>query len=73
MRGPVIDYIDRFGFRSELLRAMYAVTDGVVGIAGCWDTPGSGANFLAHNLVRCGACACVHLNGACVCACTRRC
>lgn len=51
VRGSVIDYIDRFGFQSELLRAMYAVTDGVVGIHGNWKDPGSGMNFLAHNMV----------------------
>ncbi len=51
VQGSVIDYIDRFGFESELLRAMYAVTDGVVGIHGNWKDPGSGMNFLAHNMV----------------------
>jgi phytoene dehydrogenase-like protein len=31
---------------------MYAVTDGVSGLAGGWDTPGSGMNFLIHNMCR---------------------
>lgn len=52
VQGSVLDYINRFEFQSELLRAMYAVTDGVVGIHGKWDDPGSGMNFLAHNMVK---------------------
>jgi phytoene dehydrogenase-like protein len=51
-RGSVGAYLDRFGFESELLKAMYAVTDGFSGLAGGWDTPGSGMNFLVHNLCR---------------------
>ena len=31
---------------------MYAVTDGFSGLNGGWDTPGTGLNFLAHNMVR---------------------
>jgi phytoene dehydrogenase-like protein len=31
---------------------MYAVTDGFTGLYGDWDTPGSGMNFLAHNMCR---------------------
>lgn len=42
----------RFGFKSDLLRAMYAVTDGFSGLNGTWDTPGTGMNFLVHNMVR---------------------
>ena len=51
-RGSVGDYLDRFGFRSDLLKAMYAVTDGLSGLWGTWDTPGSGMNFLVHNMCR---------------------
>lgn len=51
-RGSVMDYLGRFGFRSDLLVAMYAVTDGVSGTSGGFDTPGTGANFLLHNLCR---------------------
>lgn len=51
-RKPVGEYIDRFGFRSDLLRAMYAVTDGFSGLYGTWDTPGTGMNFLVHNMCR---------------------
>ena len=45
-RGSVGRYLDRFEFRSDLLKAMYAVTDGISGLSGTWDTPGSGMNFL---------------------------
>lgn len=51
-RGSVGAYLRRFGFRSELLEAMYAVTDGFTGLCGGWNTPGSGMNFLAHNMCR---------------------
>ncbi|MGB5811958.1 MAG: NAD(P)/FAD-dependent oxidoreductase [Polyangiales bacterium] len=51
-RGSVSDYLGRFGFKSELLEAMYAVTDGLTGFHGDADTPGSGMNFLAHNMCR---------------------
>jgi phytoene dehydrogenase-like protein len=51
-RGSVGDYLAKFGFESELLEAMYAVTDGFTGLYGSWDTPGSGMNFLAHNMCR---------------------
>ena len=51
-RGSVGDYLDRFGFKSDLLKAMYAVTDGFSGLTGTWNTPGTGMNFLAHNMCR---------------------
>ena len=51
-RGSVGDYLAKFGFESELLQAMYAVTDGFTGLFGGWDTPGSGMNFLVHNMCR---------------------
>ncbi len=51
-RGTVGDYLERFEFRSDLLKAMYAVTDGFTGLDGGWDTPGSGMNFLLHNMCR---------------------
>jgi phytoene dehydrogenase-like protein len=51
-RKPVGQYLDRFGFKSDLLRAMYAVTDGFSGANGSWDTPGTGMNFLVHNMCR---------------------
>ena len=51
-RGSVGAYLRRFGFESELLEAMYAVTDGFTGLYGSWDTPGSGMNFLVHNMCR---------------------
>lgn len=51
-RGTVGDYLDRFGFKSDLVKAMYAVTDGFSGLNGSWDTPGTGMNFLVHNMCR---------------------
>lgn len=50
-RKPIRQYLDSFGFKSDLVRAMYAVTDGFTGLTGSWDTPGTGVNFLAHNMV----------------------
>jgi phytoene dehydrogenase-like protein len=51
-RKPVADYLARFDFQSDLLRAMYAVTDGFSGSTGTWSTPGTGMNFLIHNMCR---------------------
>jgi phytoene dehydrogenase-like protein len=52
VRGDVATYLDRFEFASELIVAMYAVTDGISGLHAGPDTPGSGHNFLAHNMCR---------------------
>src|SRR5947207_1019510 len=52
VRRPVEDYLSRFGFRSELLLAMYAVTDGFSGLTASFGTPGTGMNFLVHNMCR---------------------
>ena len=51
-RGSIRTYLDRFGFRSDLIKAMYAVTDAFTGVFGAWDTPGTGMNFLIHNMCR---------------------
>lgn len=51
-RKPVGEYLGRFAFKSDLLLAMYAVTDGFSGLFGTWDTPGTGMNFLVHNMCR---------------------
>ena len=51
-RGPVGAYLDDFGFESDLVKAMYAVTDAFSGVYGGWDTPGTGMNFLIHNMCR---------------------
>jgi phytoene dehydrogenase-like protein len=51
-RGSIGDYLDRFEFKSDLIKAMYAVTDGFSGLTGTWDTPGTGMNFLVHNMCR---------------------
>ena len=52
VRGDVASYLDRFGFASDLVVAMYAVTDGLSGLHAGPDTPGSGHNFLVHNMCR---------------------
>jgi phytoene dehydrogenase-like protein len=52
VKGSVADYLARFGFESELVVAMYAVTDGLSGLTAGPDTPGSGHNFLVHNMCR---------------------
>ncbi len=51
-RGPVSHYLERFGFQSDLIKAMYAVTDGFSGLSGGYDSPGTGMNFLVHNMCR---------------------
>ncbi|MBA3441190.1 MAG: NAD(P)/FAD-dependent oxidoreductase [Pyrinomonadaceae bacterium] len=51
-RRPISEYLARFGFKSDLVQAMYAVTDGFSGLFGSWDTPGTGMNFLVHNMCR---------------------
>ncbi|WP_394848239.1 NAD(P)/FAD-dependent oxidoreductase [Pendulispora brunnea] len=51
-RKPVNEYLARFQFKSDLVKAMYAVTDGFSGLTGSWDTPGTGMNFLVHNMCR---------------------
>ena len=50
--GNVTSYLERFGFASELVTAMYAVTDGLSGLHAGPDTRGSGHNFLVHNMCR---------------------
>ncbi|BFU42903.1 phytoene desaturase family protein [Krasilnikovia sp. MM14-A1004] len=52
VRGSVADYLSRFGFKSELLVSMYAVTDGLSGLNAGPDDPGTGHNFLVHNMCR---------------------
>jgi phytoene dehydrogenase-like protein len=49
---PTEEYLSRFGFKSELLIAMYAVTDGFSGLTGSFGTPRTGMNFLVHNMCR---------------------
>ncbi|HVW27769.1 MAG TPA: NAD(P)/FAD-dependent oxidoreductase [Polyangiaceae bacterium] len=51
-RKPIRDYLSRFGFESDLIQAMYAVTDGFSGLSATWDMPGTGMNFLVHNMCR---------------------
>lgn len=52
VRQPAERYIQRFDFKSELLIAMYAVTDGFSGLSGSIGSPGTGHNFLVHNMCR---------------------
>ncbi|WP_224368716.1 phytoene desaturase family protein [Hyalangium versicolor] len=51
-RGTAHEYLDRFGFESDLLKAMYAVTDAFSGLDAGYDTPGAGMNLLVHNMCR---------------------
>jgi phytoene dehydrogenase-like protein len=51
-RGSAQDYLERFGFRSDLIKAMYAVTDAFSGLDGGYRTPGTGMNLLVHNMCR---------------------
>jgi phytoene dehydrogenase-like protein len=55
-RKPIRDYLARFDFKSDLLRAMYAVTDAFSGLNGTFGTPGTGMNFLVHNMCRLPGC-----------------
>jgi phytoene dehydrogenase-like protein len=52
VRGSAMDYLGRFGFASETVVGMYAVTDGMPGLTGSPWSPGSGHNFLVHNMCR---------------------
>lgn len=52
VQQPVEAYLGRFNFRSELIAAMYAVTDGFSGIDAGYGSSGTGLNFLAHNMCR---------------------
>ena len=49
---PVENYLHRFGFESDLLLAMYAVTDGFSGLTAGFGDAGTGLNFLFHNMCR---------------------
>ncbi|MDY7228997.1 phytoene desaturase family protein [Hyalangium rubrum] len=51
-RGTAHEYLDRFGYQSDLLKAMYAVTDAFSGLDAGYDTPGAGMNLLVHNMCR---------------------
>jgi phytoene dehydrogenase-like protein len=51
-RGSAREFLERFGFKSDLLKAMYAVTDAFSGLDGGYDTPGTGMNLLVHNMCR---------------------
>src|SRR4029079_1298735 len=50
--NPAEKYLSRFGFKSELLVAMYAVTDAFSGLTASFGTGATGMNFLVHNMCR---------------------
>lgn len=52
VRGSAAEHLTSYGFESELLMAMYAVTDAFPGTHGTWTTPGTGHNLLVHNCAR---------------------
>lgn len=52
VRGSAGDHLRSYGFESDLLMAMYAVTDAFPGTFGTWSTPGTGHNLLVHNSAR---------------------
>lgn len=49
---PVENYLSRFEFQSDLLIAMYAVTDGFSGLSEGFGSAKTGMNFLVHNMCR---------------------
>lgn len=51
-RQSIRAYLDRFDFQSALLKAMYAATDGTSAFTGDWNDPGTGSNFLLHQMCR---------------------
>ena len=51
-RKPAGGYIERWGFRSDLLRAMYAVIAGLSGVGDPWTTPGTGMSLLVQSMGR---------------------
>jgi len=51
-RGSVGDFLNQFDWATESLPVMYATTDGFTSAYGTWNSPGTGANFLAHNMCR---------------------
>src|ERR1700730_4528937 len=51
-RGSAAEYLSRFECASELLVAMYLVTDGMPGLSGSPWRPGTGHNLLVHNMCR---------------------
>jgi len=50
-RGSVGAYVDRWGFKSDSLKAVIA-TSGFSGCYGTWDTPGTGMGFLVRQMGR---------------------
>src|SRR5215217_1852299 len=51
-QGSARQYLERFRFKSDFVKAMYAVTDAFSGLDGGYDTPGTGMNLLVHNMCR---------------------
>ena len=51
-RKPVGDYLDRFEFKSDLCARCTPSPTASPACYGSWDTPGTGMNFLIHNMCR---------------------
>jgi phytoene dehydrogenase-like protein len=51
-RRPAGEYIDRWGFQSDLLRSLYAVMAGSSGVGDPWTTPGTGMSLLVQSMCR---------------------
>ncbi|HLL53196.1 MAG TPA: NAD(P)/FAD-dependent oxidoreductase [Myxococcaceae bacterium] len=51
-RGSAREYLERWNFKSDLVKAMYAITDAFSGLHAGYDTPGGGMNLLVHNMCR---------------------
>ena len=48
-KGSVMKYINRWGFKSDLIKVMFAL-DGLIGSTGGLNSEGTGFNFLIHNM-----------------------
>ena len=56
-KGSAREYLERFDFKSDLVKAMYAVTDAFSGLDAGYDTPGAGMNtHEAFHLAQLSAC-----------------
>jgi phytoene dehydrogenase-like protein len=51
-RKPAGGYIERWGFRSDLLKAMQGVIAGLSGVGDPWTTPGTGMSLLVQAMGR---------------------
>jgi phytoene dehydrogenase-like protein len=51
-RKPAGGYIERWGFRCDLLKAMHSVIAGLSGVGDPWTTPGTGMSLLVQSMGR---------------------